>query len=366
MKSFVQICLSRSWGGLEMVAGETARSMKSKGHPSFVVCPENSPLAEDCAKHGIPVLFMDLKKRPAPVPSLKLRRFIRDKNITDVVIHQLKDLWIVTPALWKLPSVRAIGFSHTFLDYKKKDFFHRLLYRRLDVLVALTQRHLENLLAHLPIEKSQLRIIPNSVDADRFHPSKKTEAVRERFRAQESDVLIGVIGRLDPQKGQLETVEAASLLKQRGLSFKLIFVGEETKNSPGLGAKLKTRIRELSLQNDVFMTGFLENPDRVTASLDIFVMPSYAETFGKVLLEAMASEVAVVATEAGGVPDILDKDREGLLIPPKDPKALADALELLIRQAGKRKDLALKARERVLREFSTDVVNRRLDHLFGV
>ncbi|MBX3039371.1 MAG: glycosyltransferase family 4 protein [Bdellovibrionaceae bacterium] len=366
MKTFLQVCLSRSWGGLEMVAGETARSMKSKGHASFVVCPQGSPLADYCAKQGIPMLHMELKKRPAPFLSMKLRRFIEDQGVTDVVIHQLKDLWIVTPALWKLSGVRAIGFSHTFLDYKKKDFFHRVLYRRLNILIALTQRHLENLLIHLPVEKSQMQIIPNSVDAEQFHPSKKTPGVREQFHVRDSEVLIGVIGRLDPQKGQIETVEAAHLLKQRGLGFKLIFVGEETKNSPGLGAKLKARIQELGLQDEVFMTGFLENPDRVTASLDIFVMPSYAETFGKVLLEAMSSEVAVVATDAGGVPDILAQNHEGLLVTPKDPIVLADALETLIRQAEKRAEFARNARKRILKDFSTDVVNRQLDQLFGV
>lgn len=357
-KVFLQTCSTKSWGGLEFVAFEHAIYLKNKGFESLVACPKDSPLDKKSRDNKIKTI--DIK---CP---LTFRKSIKALGVTDIVVHYLKDLSFIVPSLLGLSEVRIIGFSHTFLAYYKRDPLHNWYYANVEKLVVFTPPHKDNLLKYLNIKEAQMVTIPNGVDTGRFHPSKKSKSVREKYLVKDSELLVGLIGRLDMGKGQLETVAAAKILKDKNIPFKILIVGEDTVNNPGTMALVKKKLAQLGLEKDVILTGFVENPETIMASIDLFLMPSYAETFGRVLIEAMASDVASIGTDAGGVPAIINHMETGYLIEPRSAESLANAIEFLYKNPDVRLKLAKAGRQKAEAIYSFEKVYAQLDALFGI
>src|SRR5690606_38337074 len=114
----LQICWSRSWGGLEMVTLEACLRLRAQGVRGFAGCRSGSPLAIELEKAGIECLYLDVSHYFAPRAILKLRRFIKAQTVQSIVVHHLKDLWLVRPALMGLAGRRLIGVGHVFLNLK--------------------------------------------------------------------------------------------------------------------------------------------------------------------------------------------------------------------------------------------------------
>lgn len=360
----VQVCLSSSWGGLEMAAFELARDLKARSIFMRTICPPDSRLHERLVANDLPVTALKAKKYFDLNAVRTIRAQVLEDKATCVVLQQLRDIWHVSPALGgSLKSVPLIGFGHIFLSHGKKDLFHRLLYRRVNKIICLTETQKKNFLTHLPISPEQIAIIPNGVDTKIFATSRRSEEVRKSLGAAPSDILIGLVGRLDGMKGQIETVQAARLLRDRGVNCKIALIGEDTLNTGGTRAKLEKLISDFNLSDRVLLAGFRKDVPDVVASLDILAMPSWAETFGRVLIEAMSAETPVVATAAGGVVDIVDDGVDGLLVPPQNPDKLADAFETLVKSEQTRERLKTAAKNKVAMKYDINTVQKQLDSL---
>ncbi|MCM2283120.1 MAG: glycosyltransferase family 4 protein [Bdellovibrionaceae bacterium] len=346
-----------------MAAFELARDMHSRGFQILTACPLDSRLGDKMREARLGHIAIDARKYVDPAAVLRLRRAIREHQISNVVLHQLRDLWHIRPALIGFDHIRLAGFAHIFLSVKKKGVGHQWLYERMDDLICLTEIQKRNFAAHLPVPEERIHIVPNPVDMSVFRPERRSQAVRESLGARSGDILIGVIGRLDQAKGQMETVEAARVLVDAGLPVKIALVGEETLNLKGTQARLEQRIHALKLETVVRLTGYRSDTADIIASLDILAMPSWAETFGRVLLEAMASRTAIVATNAGGVPDIIQDGVDGLLVPPQMSVPLAEALRRLVVDTDLRARLAEAGYQRARRMYELGLVRAQLDAL---
>ena len=351
-----QTCLSKGWGGLEMVALETAQNLQEQGFQTKTLVLKNSELSRQFEKNDLEVLGIEPRTK-LPWARLRLFRHMLRKEKPDLILVQhLSDLWLVVPGLIGFPEIRVIGFSHTFLGVSKKDPWHFFLYRRIYQLIALTHRHRENLSQNLPLPENKIRVLPNSVDVHKFNPHLRDEKIREHLGASESTVLIGVVSRLDPGKGLIEAVIAAENLKRSLLDFRLVFIGQETLHQPGMRKKLEEEIARRNLQKEVSLAGHFSDLPPVMASLDILLMPAPQETFGRVILEAMASGVPVVACRGGGVSDILRQGEDGLLVPSGDSLEMARALQSLILHPLRRRRLREMGLATVLRFYEKNQI----------
>jgi glycosyltransferase involved in cell wall biosynthesis len=159
-----------------------------------------------------------------------------------------------------------------------------------------------------------------------------------------SSPVIGTVGRLVPQKGHRHLLEALSQLKKRGMSFSLMIVG----NGP-LRSELESQVEELGLSGDVSFLGHREDVYDLLSSFDIFVLPSEFEGLPFALLEAMAARRPIIASDVDGIGDAIVDEENGLLVPSKDPGALAAALERLVGEDRLRQELGNNARSAVAR-----------------
>lgn len=366
-KHILQTCFSESWGGLEMVALELAQRLFAQDVYIKTVCTPGSPLAKRLTDLNLPVLFVVRKnKYVSPSVVRTLRTELLDGDYSAVLVEQLNELWQVVPAVRGLKNIQLVGISHTLVGVSKKDLLHRYLYSRVNQLIALTSIHKRNLVDNLPIAEGKVQIIPNAVDLERFHPGRRSQDFRSLYIGSASRVLVGVVSRIDKGKGLREALIAARNLRDAGLDFKMLIIGRETIGEEGMNAVLENDIREMSLQEVVELTGHRSDIESVMASLDILLMPSPGETFGRVLIEAMASGPAVIASSGGGVADIVVDSVNGLLVPPMNADAMTDALKRLIQDRELRQRLAeggLKAAREI---YDRRIIDQQLqDSLFA-
>lgn len=191
-------------------------------------------------------------------------------------------------------------------------------------------------------------------------PVPRESAQKSPLELPDDVPVVGLVGRLQPWKGQDRLLRAQALLRDRGQRMHLVIVGgdafglsaEYAQSLPGL-------IRELGLDGEVTMTGQVPDAGPYIEQMDILVNASDPEPFGIVLLEGMSRGVAVVAVDAGGPGEFVEHDRTGVLATSGAPSALADALEPLLASQAKRDAIGRAGRESFMREFTDDAMRRR-------
>lgn len=366
-KPFVaHICLSTGLGGLELYSMHIHKMFKKNGYPSIHFCLETFGLESKLKEENLDYECIPKSKYFNPTATLKIRNIIKEKNIKVIYVHHLRDLWVLVPALVGMNDVQLIGFAQMFLkDVNKKDFLHTKLYNRMKNLIVLTDIQKEALKKCLPLKHNKYITIPNSVDMSKYSPDCRDESLRNELGVKSEEILIGIVGRLDPWKGQIELVEAFNNIKDRFPNSKLLIVGDETPHEPGYREQIEDFIYNENLQERVILRSFQPDVNRWMASMDIFVMPSYEEAFGIVLIEAMASGLPVISTNAGGVPDILENGKYGQLVEPRSSKAIAAALDNYLSDMNKAKVLAHSSREVALEKYDLNNVYKKVESLIS-
>ncbi|RME45919.1 MAG: glycosyltransferase family 1 protein, partial [Chloroflexi bacterium] len=184
------------------------------------------------------------------------------------------------------------------------------------------------------MDKHKIQVIYECFEMERF--ANWTKEARRQLRAEwgimPQEVAIGLVGQVLRHKGHEEFIRAAVLVVKEFPATRFVIVGDDALSSDkDFLPFLRGLVLELGLSSHVLFAGYREDIPRVMASLDIITVPSWAEPFGRVAVEALASRRPVVATKAGGIPEIVEDGVTGLLVPPKDPEALAQALLRLCR-----------------------------------
>ena len=193
----------------------------------------------------------------------------------------------------------------------------------------------------------KVRCIPNGVDLARVTPQPASPALRASLGLPEDAPVVASVGRFVAFKGYGHLLEAARLVRQAAPAAHWLLVGDGE-----LRGELESHCRRLGLEPRVRFTGWREDVPDLLALCDVFVLPSLGEHFGRVLIEAMAMARAVVATDAGGVPEIVVHGETGLLVPPAQPKALAEAVLSLLEDPSRAARLGEAGRRRAETSFS--------------
>lgn len=352
------ICLSNSWGGLEQVAAHDAMDFASLGLKIRVLCLQGSPIYE-YLNSSKKVALEPLDFRPRNYFDLKMRAELHrliDSGINLIHTHQPSLLGSIVPWVWQKPKVALLATRHIMNNHNKKDFFHRLIYSRVDTLIVMSHMLRRNVLETHAIREKDLKVVNLGLDFDLFDPDKvNPEAQRARWGADNDTVVIGLVGRIDPAKGQNTFIRAAAgLLKnlRAGERLKFVIVGEETLGSTGNHLEeLKKMVVQFRLEDYVVFAGYQENIPEVMRGFDILVMPSRQEAFGLVAIEAMAMECPIVISQGGSADEIVGKEQYGLTVRPDDAFDLQRQLRYLLDNPMDRVQMGQKAREHVMAHY---------------
>jgi D-inositol-3-phosphate glycosyltransferase len=194
-----------------------------------------------------------------------------------------------------------------------------------------------------------VRVVLHAVDLDEFSPGPADPAIRRSLSDEPHELLVGILGRVDPMKGVDVLVRAMALLGGPAAKARLVVVGAPGLDAGGYEREVRAEADRLLGVRARFV-GRMDDVQGVLRSLDVLVNASAAEPFGLTVLEAQASGVPVVAPRSGGIPDFVHDDDNGLLVPPGDAAALAEALERLLGNADLRARLGRRGRETAVAE----------------
>ena len=207
---------------------------------------------------------------------------------------------------------------------------------------------------------SQYRIIRSGIDPSLYQaPAGARERLRETLGAAPQDVVVGSIANFKPQKGPLDFVEAARLSRLRDPRMRFVIAGDGD-----LRPALVSAIADAGLEDAVHLLGWRDDIPELLAAMDIFLLTSLFEGLPRVVLQAMAASVPVVATDTGGVAEVVIHGESGYLVPPGNPAAAADAIVALAHDPGTRRRFASAARGRLGDEFNIRLMVGALEALY--
>lgn len=363
----LHVLFTKGWGGLERFAMEQARAMAARGHDIIFLARRGTNTAEALrSEKGMksmelaPLKYIDIRAM------LSIRRLASREGVDIAHVHSSADLGLVAPALWRAPGVKLVFSNYMRVPAPKRDIYHRLEYARVDKVLTGSDYMRENSIENLPVPPEKVETLPYGLDMDRFDRERVPKgAVRSLYGIPRNAPLIGVISRLDPLKGQMEMIEAMPMISRRAPDAVLVLTGDETPELAGkYKPKLEAEARRLGAQDKVIFTGPTDDTASILADLDVYVLPSHAETFSLGCLEAMAMGKPVVGARAGGTPSMLEDGALGLLAEPKDPASLAENVVRLLEDETLRERISSAARDKVRKNYDRRAVFGRLEEVY--
>jgi D-inositol-3-phosphate glycosyltransferase len=349
------VCFSSSYGGLELSMIKLAIELNKRNAECLVIVPPNTLLAHHAVQNKLNVVFLKtVLKYGDLVASFRLARILHSYQTDLVVMMQSKDMSILTIAHMFHPRVKLVFYQEMQSGINKRDLLHAWMHSHLSLWITLTNKMREEVLENTHMPRERITVNPMGTDIVRFNPDLYDRArTREQFGIPQSKLVIGMLGRLDPQKGQEEFLRTIPILVRQHNNLFFIIAGDETQGLRGYKKELKDLSVELGITDCVHFLPFTEAVPEFMTAIDLFVLPSHTETFGFVLVEALAMGKAIVATQSGGVPEIITNGSTGLLVRPQDVQALAEALDTLIKNPETRSFFSLNARAEAVRRFDT-------------
>ena len=251
------------------------------------------------------------------------------------------------------------GWTHESLRVRCYEALDRVVLRKMDRVVCVSHGQAAKV-RRAGVAPQRIVVIPCAVQAERFEAPDPE--YRERLRGWFTGSpgrIIGAAGRLSPEKGFADLVEAAALATHADPTLRFILFGDGH-----LRPDLERRIAAHGLQQQFVLAGFRTDLDRFLPHLDLLVLPSYTEGLPNIVLEAFAAGVPVVATAVGGTPEAVEDGGNGYLVPPGDPPALAQRILDALSNEPRRQALAQRGRDRVLNEFSFENLSASYERLF--
>lgn len=319
---FLNSC--RTWGGGEVSLTQIVDSLMSRGHSVTVACRRGSALhrrLKDSTVNLVPIRFGgDFD----PFTILGLARLMVGSKIDVVCVHTEKELRV--GGLASLLAAVPVIVSRE-VDFPLKDtFVNRVFYGKVaSVVIANSYATKNTLLISAPwLGREKIHVVWKGVDIRKFR-LPASGSLRGEFHIGDEDSLIGFVGRLDEQKGLMTLLEAMALLVERHRNAKLVLAGDGN-----LRASVQEFVRRRNLDRHVYLAGFREDIPEFLRGIDFLVMPSNWEGFGYAAVEAMAAGKAVVASHVSSLPEIIDDRRTGLLVSPRSPELLAEAMVTLV------------------------------------
>lgn len=337
-------------GGQELQALAQMDALRRKGHSVLLVCRDKSKIAAEAERRKIEVIFVPFRNS-LHIPSvLKLLRIIRDFRPHLVVCHSGHDSNNVglTRLFIRRPRFRILR-QKTYLTRKTKIF--SLNYFCDEVIVPGTAMR-----THLIQEgvRTRITIVPPGFYFQKLREDSCIPLLLhvQNWLASGRDVPVIVqVGMLRPEKGHEFMLKLLSRLKQEGRAFRWLVVGG---GCPESEARLQSQVDNLGMQNDVLIAGNIFPASPVYRIASLLVMPSENEAFGMALVEASAFSVPVLASQVGGIPDVIQHNRTGTLLPVGDASAWIHALNDFFNYPERFYKMACQARVDVENRFDID------------
>ena len=350
--TILQLVPALKGGGVETGTVDMARGLIARGHRAIVIS-SGGPMTADLEQAGAihytlpihsknPWVFLPLVNRVAEVVESHGVEVIHSRSRVPAIVGYLAWRQVARKSSFRLGGRQRIPcFITTAHGYYADHPISRIMgWGRL--VIANSESVARHMMDDFGVPSEKIRFIPRGVDLE-THPWKapRQEAPRGEWK-------VAAIGRVTPIKGLRDLIRAFAVVVKQLPRAKLLIVGGAAPKHQGHLAELKSWVSRLGLEERVEFTGHRADVPALLRELDLMVLPSTAkEAFGRVLIEAGAAGVPVVATRVGGIPEVVLDRKTGLLVPPADPMELSQAILTLLKDRKMALEMSRENRRRV-------------------
>lgn len=342
-------------GGGERHLADLANGLAGRGHEVYLALRPNSPVVAELKKIDKGnVTTLPLRNSLDANSARGLAKLVDKNRIQIVHAHMARDYPLAAYATRQNKEARLIVTRHVLFPLSR---LHRITLSGGARMIAVSQAVASQLRSDKVVKPERISVVLNGIDTGRFEEAKRAfdrKQFLSDWKLEDASLLVGTVGELTPLKGQAEFLEAAAQILTQYPDAYFFVAGID--HSPGNKNRidLERLIEKLNLGGRVRLVGWLEDLAKLYSALDVFVSASHTESFGLVIAEAMASSVAVVATETEGAREIIEPGETGLLVPIKDVGKLAAATLDLLGDRDRRLRLGRAAQQSVAAKFGVD------------
>jgi len=315
--------------------------------------PHVHPMLAEATSHGLWAEQWFDRRKLAPGMVARLVKLIRERQVSLLHTHDHKSDFFGLMAA-RIAGVRIVATAHGYHEALWRIRLYRaldlLVLRAFDRVIAVSDAFRGELVA-AGIPAGKVVTIHNAIDGRAFRLSAVEEGgvSRSRLDLSPDDRVVSIVGRLIPEKGHMDFLRAAERIVARVPAVRFLIAGEGR-----LGPDLEIAAGRMGLTDKVLFLGHRDDVATLMQLTEVVVFPSVREFFPNVLLEAAVVGRPVVATAVGGVPEIVTNGETGLLVPPRDPVALAEAVERMLCDPEWASAMGRRARARVEERFCLD------------
>lgn len=349
------LVISGDLAGGQLVALQLAQVLRGRGEDALFVSPSRGAFTERAEGEGFRVLMVDVGRLHRVRGALALARLLRAERVDLLHTHTLAAANTLARMAGRAARVPVVSHLHIANHFRPAT---RVLLRGAD---NLTARMSARLIAvsedtRRAYERQgyprRIRVVYNGVTPD----GTATAGFRLELGLPADAPLVGEVGRLCDVKGQRELIEALAQVPDA----RAVLVGADIEQGGAYQRKLERLAAKLGVRERVVFAGRRNDVGDVLAEVDVLALPSWTEGLPLVVLEAMAHKRPVVATQVGGTPEVVVDGETGLLVPPRDPDALAVALRRLLADDELRRRFGEAGYERVREHFSAEAMTARI------
>jgi len=349
---------ARTWRGGEQQTLWLCRGLQHRGHRVLLACPPASPLMERARQAGLVVCPVKMRGEWDLQAARELTGIIARERITLIHFHTAHAHTL------GLLAARRAGAPLRFLTRRVDFHIHGHLLNRWKYGPALTailaiSEGIRRVLLEDGLAPQRVITVPSGIDLDRLREAGDPEPLRRELGVPREALVVGMVAALAPHKDHRTFLKAAAAVKKVLPGVRFLIVGEGQ-----LEAELRELSESLGLSREVIFTGFREDVLELTGMFDIFVLSSYLEGMGTSLLDAMGLGRPIVATRAGGIPEIVREGQNGLLVPARQPEQLAEAIVKLGKDEDLRRRMGALGKE-LVKDFSVRRTVERTEAVYG-
>ena len=348
-------------GGAEKALARIVAHLNRDRYDALVAClHEPGLVADEIRAAGSRVVNLDMRSRTDLRVIYRLFKLLRQERVQ--IIHSyLFHANLLARLVGKLARVPIIISSERTMEMEGRI---RLLLNRLtsplaDRVIAVARRVRDFAVKSIGVPSEKLVVIYNSVEISEYQGGVDVARIREELEIDPAHTVVGTVSRLDEAKGIRYFLQAVPEVLIRNSEVSFLIVGDGSQRR-----ELERLARDLGIESRVIFAGYRPDVVKMLAIMDVFVLPSLYERFPNAVLEAMAIAKPVVATRVGGTPEAVEDGVTGLLVPPRDPKALAEAIIALLQDRERAEAMGRAGRERVERYFSAERMVQETEALY--
>ena len=331
------------WRGGEQQVLYLTQRLHARGYRSVVICPPHSALHQRAREAGVPTEALRMRHELDLMAAWQLGRYLRQQHIDILHMHTPHAHTIGLLAGKLAPKVRLVVSRRS--DFAPaRNWLSRCKYAYPGVQYVAVSDAVRHVLIANGVPARRVQTVYSGIDLHRFSAVQEAPPL-----FPPGTRIIGTVGHLAGQKGHRYLLEAIALLIRDEPRLGVVIAGDGA-----LRATLETQAVALGITAHVCFTGFRRDVLALMQSFEIFVFSSYFEGLGTAILDAMALGKPVVATRAGGIPEAVRDGITGLLVPPRDPQALADAVRYLLHHPEHVKAFGEAGRQRVEQYFTVE------------